>query len=245
MKIGTGALAVLLLSSGAGAAFAQAPCTLYEGDGTLSSVRENRKLWDEKIHRLPEIQRDYCRMAHLEYRMSRWFPQQREEHLTQCIDYSDRALRMAQKPQSGTAYFLRGLCRGRLGEERGFWASLGVITPFQKDMTLAMRIDPTVDFGGPHRALGKLYYELPFFLGGDMEKSIEHLLTAIKLGPGYWENHFYLAQSYMSEARYRDAKKELERARELAKTARDHPDIKSYKKTIRELIDKVNRSLKY
>jgi len=234
------ALVALILTS---ADSAHATCTLYEGDNALPSVKERLKQISEALPQLPDTERDYCQAAHLEYRMSRWLPEKAEHHLTRCMENANHALQVIDRNESGTAFFLRGLCRGRLGEANGFWASIDVITPFQKDMTMAMHIDPSVDFGGPHRALGKLYYELPFFMGGDMKQSIEHLEKAVEIGPGYWENHFYLAQSYMSDGRYREAQKQLERANSLAQDIHDTPDIESDKKEIQQLIEEVNRYL--
>lgn len=231
-------LALLTLISMA--PLARATCTLYEGDNALPAIQQQLKQLNATLDQLPEIQRDYCQTAHLEYRMSRWFPEKAEHHLTRCMENVDKVLK---GEKNGTAFFLRGLCRGRLGEARGLWASLEVIEPFKVDMTLAVQIDPTVDFGGPHRALGKLYYELPFFMGGDTDKSIEHMEKAVKIGPEFWENHYYLAQSYIKDSRYRDAKKELVLARDLAATVREDPDMASHKKNINELMQDIQRIL--
>ncbi len=222
------------------ASIAQATCTLYEGDNAVESVKEHLKQLKATVSTLPESERDYCQLAHLEYRMSRWFPREQEQRLTGCIRNANHVLNMKK---NGTAFFLRGLCRGRLGESRGLWSSVAVIDDFQQDMSLAAAIDPTVDFGGPHRALGRLYYELPFFMGGDIKQSIQHLEKAVKIGPGYWENHYYLAQSYIKKSRYQDAKKELLLARDLSVDVRDDPDIQSHRKKIDELMKDVKRIL--
>lgn len=229
-----------------GAAFAASPahampCSLYEGDSRLQPMKEIQEGLTELFHHLPVGHRDYCQMAHLEYKLSRWLPEEREDRLNRCMDHTNRVLH--HSPKAAAAYFLRGVCRGRLGEMQGLWASLGIIDPFRDDMHKALKLDASVGQGGPHRALGRLYYELPFFLGGDLEKSIEHLQSAVELGPDYWENHFYLGESYLSGGRVPEAQRELQTALRLAEDEDDEPDIVEHRRRIRELLSEVENRM--
>lgn len=217
------------------------PCSLQEEAGRPAELQEMRDQLVHLFQHIPVMHRDYCRMAHLEYKLSRTPTEPPESHLNLCLENAEKAL--AYNPQSGTAWFLRGLCRGSLGELRGLWASLNVIDPFRQDMETALKLDPSVEGGGPHRALGRMYYELPFFLGGDLEKSIQHLESAVQLGPDRWENHLYLAESYMSRNRYQEAQRELQAARSLAESVVDQPGIDAQRRRIRELLSEVERRL--
>ena len=95
------------------------------------------------------------------------------------------------------------------------WASLGIIDPFKEDMEKAVSLDPTVSHAGPHRALGKLYLELPFFLGGDLGKSSFHLQEAVRLAPDYAENHFGLAQVLIKKNNSTEARETLHELMQL------------------------------
>ena len=99
--------------------------------------------------------------------------------------------------QSANGYFFNGLCRGTLGQTQGIWSSLEIIGPFKKDMETAINLDPSIEEGGPHRALGNLYLKLPYVLGGDLERSIAHFQKAIQLGSEFGENYLGLAEAYI------------------------------------------------
>jgi len=101
--------------------------------------------------------------------------------------------------QSANGYFFNGLCSGTLGQAQGIWSSLGTIAPFKKDMETAINLDPSIEEGGPHRALGNLYLKLPYVLGGDLERSITHFQKAIQLGSEFGENYLGLAEAYIEK----------------------------------------------
>ena len=98
---------------------------------------------------------------------------------------------------SQSQYFFHGLCNGSLGQTQGIWSSVGKIKPFKKDMETAISLDPAVNEGGPHRALANLYLKLPFFLGGNLDRSIIHFREAVRLGPQFGENYLGLAEAYV------------------------------------------------
>lgn len=158
-------------------------------------------------------------------------------HFNRCIDRSSRALEL--KPDSAISYFFRSLCRGKQGEMNGIWASLGIIGPFEEDMKKALELDPAIENGGPHRALGKLYLELPFFLGGNGDQSIYHLEEAVRLGPNYAENHLGLAQAYYAKNNLISARKSLLTLMRLTDNVADNEDLLDIREKGQELINKL------
>ena len=153
------------------------------------------------------------RLARIHYAIAKKLPENNIHHYGLCIHYSSKAV--ALQSDSSISYFYRGLCRGKQGETKGIWASLGIIDPFKEDMEKAVSLDPTVSHAGPHRALGKLYLELPFFLGGDLEKSAFHLQEAVRLAPDYAENHFSLAQVLIKKNNSTEARETLHKLMRL------------------------------
>ena len=63
-------------------------------------------------------------------------------HYDLCIEHSSRALEM--DPGSAISYFFRALCRGKKGELKGIWSSLGMIDPFEVDMRTALELNPDI-----------------------------------------------------------------------------------------------------
>jgi tetratricopeptide (TPR) repeat protein len=160
-------------------------------------------------------------------------------HYDLCIDLSSQALEF--KPNSAISFFYRGLCRGKQGEMKGIWASLGIIEPFEEDMKKAMKLDPTIEQGGPHRALGKLYLELPFFLGGNNNQAVFHLEQAVRLGPEYAENHLGLAQAYYAKNNLISARKSLLTLMRLTNNVSDDEDLLSIRTKGQKLMNKLTK----
>ena len=121
---------------------------------------------------------------------------------------------------------------------KGVWASLGIIEPFQEDMKKAVELDPKVNHAGPHRALGKLYLELPFFLGGDSDKAVFHLKEAVRLAPDYAENHLGLAQILVKKNNSTQARESLHKLIQLTDNTQDEK-LLSLRKEGMELLENL------
>ena len=158
-------------------------------------------------------------------------------HYNMCIELSSRTLEI--KPDSAIGYFFRALCRGKQGEMQGLWSSLGIIKPFEEDMKKALELDPSIQSGGPNRALGKLYLELPFFLGGSTDLAISHLKEAARIGPDHPENHLGLAEAYYSKNNFTDARKSLSTLLRLTNNVADDEVLLKLRSEGQELMNKM------
>jgi len=217
-------------------------CKLYTGTASLESLKQREShLKDELLHSSSAALGDHCEIANIHYKLARMLPDQRVQYLNSCIDHSQRAI--LRDSRSGVGYFYKGLCLGRLGELKGMWKSLTTIKPFRENMEAAVKINPAIDSGGPHRALGRLYFKLPGVLGGDIKKSIDHLLKAVDYGPRYWENHYFLAESYFENHQYYLARSELQSAMEIASQPNDDPDSKTHTVEFQALMKKIEHNL--
>ncbi len=173
------------------------------------------------------------RLARTHYAIAKILPENNIYHYGLCISYSSKAIKL--QPNSAISYFYRGLCRGKQGEINGIWASLGIISPFEEDMEKAVSLDPTVSHAGPHRALGKLYLELPFILGGDLEKSSFHLKEAVRIAPNYAENYLGLAQVLIKKNNFNKARETLNKLIQLTDNTLDEKLLSLKKKGIKLL----------
>ena len=179
----------------------------------------------------------HWRQARTQYSLAKKAGESKSNHYDLCIFHSSRAIEL--HPDSAISYFYRGLCRGKQGELKGIWASLEIIEPFQEDMKKAVELDPKVNHAGPHRALGKLYLELPFFLGGDSNKSIFHLKEAVRLAPDYAENHLGLAQVLVKKNNFTPARESLHKLIQLTDSTQDEK-LLSLRKEGMELLENLS-----
>ena len=112
-------------------------------------------------------------------------------------------------PGKAEGYYLNALCRGKKGQVEGLMSGLLVVSQLKRNMEIAIRLDPKIESGGPHRALGRLYNDLPGFFGGDLKKSIWHLKQAVKIAPHFSDNHLFLAKAFYNNRQMKEAERSL------------------------------------
>ncbi len=224
-------------------ASAQNPITLAEVD----ALHEKSQLQTEYQNIAAQIENVLAgnpnqfqwqwRQARTQYSLAKKAGESKNDYYDLCISHSSRAIEL--QPDSAISYFYRGLCRGKQGEMKGVWASLGIIEPFEDDMKKAVELDPTVNHAGPHRALGKLYLELPFFLGGNSDKSLFHLKEAVRLAPDHAENQLGLAQVLVKKNKSTQARESLHKLMQLTDNTQDEK-LLSLRKEGMELLEKID-----
>lgn len=161
-----------------------------------------------------------------------------KEYYRHCIARADQAIQLNN--QSAWGFYYRGLCRGKLGEMQGIWSSLSMIKPLKQDLKKAVKFDASVSKGGPHRALGKLYLELPGLLGGSVDKSVDHLKRAVVLGPRFADNYLFLAEALYEQGNYRAAKMTLVDLLKIIEESNDYPSAQQIRQDVRTLMEKID-----
>ena len=151
----------------------------------------------KSLKTFPESDELFWRLGRVYFKLGETFTSESEKiyFFSLCLAQTKKTIEI--NSQSANGYFFNGLCSGTLGQTQGIWSSLGIIEPFKKDMETAINLDPSIEEGGPHRALGNLYLKLPYVLGGDLERSITHFQKAIQLGSEFGENYLGLAEAYI------------------------------------------------
>lgn len=159
---------------------------------------------------------------------------EKEKYFSLCQKHAERALNLNEKLAEG--YYFQALCMGKLGQLKGVVNSLFMVYSFKKNMEKAAYLDPCIENGGAHRALGKFYLELPALFGRDLRKSIEHLKQAVRYGPAFADNYFFLAESYHADGNSKAAQSTL---REFLKYVEQNPtgiNIEQKRQQARELL---------
>ena len=151
----------------------------------------------KSLKTFPESDKLFWRLGRVYFKLGETFTSESKKiyFFSLCMAQTKKTIEI--NSQSANGYFFNGLCSGTLGQTQGIWSSLGIIEPFKKDMETAINLDPSIEEGGPHRALGNLYLKLPYVLGGDLERSIGHFQKAIQLGSEFGENYLGLAEAYI------------------------------------------------
>jgi tetratricopeptide (TPR) repeat protein len=100
-----------------------------------------------------------------------------------------------------------------LAEVGGAGRALRLLPVIVDELEVALGIDETYDQGGPHRVLGRIRCEAPSWplSEGNIDQSLEHLRSAVRVSPESSTNHLYLAETLYQLGRTEEAFRELDR----------------------------------
>ncbi len=99
-----------------------------------------------------------------------------------------------------------------IAEACGYMTGRRLLPQIIEQLERVVALDGTYNQAGAHRVLGRIYFEAPAWpmSVGDLQKSLEHLRTAVRLAPDNSTNHLYLAQT-LARLHYRSlARQQLE-----------------------------------
>lgn len=105
----------------------------------------------------------------------------------------------ALRPDGVEGHFWLGVLYGVYGEAKGIFKALSLVPDIRREMEFCLQRDETVECFGPHRVLGRLFFKLPGFKGGDNQKSLEHLEKAVRGCPTNALARLYLAETLEDE----------------------------------------------
>lgn len=146
-------------------------------------------------------------------------------------DGIDRAKAAAAiSPKGVEGHFWLGVLYGVYGEAKGIFKSLALVPDIKREMQVCLELDPAIEGWGPDRVLGRMFFKLPFFKGGDNDKSIEHLEKSLKGAPTNALTRVYLAETYKSEGMRAKAIEQCQHVVAMTPDplwAPEHPSIKA------------------
>jgi tetratricopeptide (TPR) repeat protein len=143
------------------------------------------------------------------------------------IDLAKEAI--ALDPKGVEGHFWLGVLYGVYGEAKGIMKSLSLVPDIKQEMKTCEDLDPSVEGWGPDRVLGRMYFKLPWFKGGDNKKSIECLERSLKGAPTNALTRYYLAVTYKSEGMKDKAREQCQAVVSMEPDPRwapEHPWIK-------------------
>jgi len=122
--------------------------------------------------------------------------------------------RVAQKAldlreSSADAHFLYAANLGSAAELQGFVTAALTIQHLKDHVHRVLELDER--YAPAHHMLGRMYEELPWFLGGDQKAAVEHLKQAVSLDARYAPARLDLARWYVKHGQNSEAVRELTR----------------------------------
>lgn len=213
---------------------------LYHIAKSSSDLHKLHALVHESIQVFPESDQLFWRQGRTYYKLGNESESESEKirYFLLCMEQTKKSLEL--NPKSANGYFFSGLCNGKRGQTQGIWSSLGTIEPLKNDMEAAIGLDPSVNDGGPHRALGNLYFKLPYLLGGDLKRSIRHFREAVRLGPQFGENHLGLAEAYIQNNDFLLARDILQTLLNIKSGPFDEESVREWQSEARSLLKKIS-----
>lgn len=193
----------------------------------------------KSLKTFPESDKLFWRLGRVYFKLGETFTSESKKiyFFSLCMAQTKKTIEI--NSQSANGYFFNGLCSGTLGQTQGIWSSLGIIGPFKKDMETAINLDPSIEEGGPHRALGNLYLKLPYVLGGDLERSITHFQKAIQLGSEFGENYLGLAEAYIENGDFVLAKSILHTLLNMKLSSQKEESVLEWKTQALDFLGKI------
>ena len=121
-------------------------------------------------------------------------------------EIGQRAIELA--PRSHDAHLWFAINTARWGETKGVLRSLFLLPTIRQELETLLELDPRSVRA--HILAGNVLLEVPGFAGGDRAKAEEHLKKALEIDPRFTNARVDLARVYIADARYADARRELQ-----------------------------------
>jgi tetratricopeptide (TPR) repeat protein len=125
-------------------------------------------------------------------------------------DIAQKAIELSQKNLDAHFWYTANI--GRWGQTMGVLKSLSLLSQVREQINLILSYDPK--YIPALDVYGVLYYELPRFLGGDLNLSERYLRQALELDPSLTAIRIDLARVLIKRKRYEEARVELNRVLE-------------------------------
>ena len=128
---------------------------------------------------------------------------------------------LERDPKLGPAQYYLALNIGQLARTKSIGA-LKLVTQMEAALKQAIKLDPEIDFAGPHRTLGLLYRDAPGWPAsiGSRSKARQQLQKAVELRGDFPENWLSLLESYSKWGDKRALEPHIKKTDELLVAAR-------------------------
>ena len=156
--------------------------------------------------------------------------------------YADRLLQV--QPQGVAGHYWKAMNLCGQAEVGGRLQGMKLLPRIMEELQRAEALDPGYDHAGPHRVLGRIYFEAPGrpFSVGDIQKSLQHLTAAVRLAPEVSTNHLYLAETLLRLNKREQARQELQQVLSASRHAVQPRGLEEDRRAARRLLAELTDS---
>ena len=132
-----------------------------------------------------------------------------QQGIATCRQLLSRQIRIAP------VHYYLAMNLGQLARTKKLGA-LRIVDEMEREFKAARQLDEHLDFAGPDRNLGLLYFEAPAFASvGSRSKARQHFQRAAEVAPDFPENRLNLAEAYLKWSDHKGAAHELKALEKL------------------------------
>lgn len=211
---------------------------LYAEMKDMAAAREALSKYMDALVKIDDRYDAYWRIARMHYYIGSHTEKNKDKKIIfeQGIYYGRKAVEL--RPDRPDGYYWLGVVYGVYGEARGVLKSLFLVDDIKEAMNKVIEIDRSYEDGGPDRVMGRVYFKLPGFAGGDNKKSLEHLLKSKEFGPNDPVTRIYLADTYLELKQVDKAREELEFVLNMPSDSRWISGVDEYKAQAQEMLNR-------
>ena len=159
-----------------------------------------------------------------------------------CLTTANRAL--ALNADDVVGLFWKAAAMGKMAEDSGILNVLRMLRPMEKILLRVISLDEKYENAGGHRALGRMYHQLPGFplSFGSNQKALEHLKRAHELFPKDIITRAFYAEVLYDVGRQKEARKHADFVLEACIADEDALEYTEYVDIARGIIRKIGDS---
>jgi TRAP transporter T-component len=212
------------------------PDQLYADRSNLASARRAADIWKANLAAGGAGAFEAAwKLARADYWLGGHAPQsERRKLFEEGIDGGRKAI--ALQPGRPEGHFWMAANMGDLAESFGLRQGIKYRKQIKDELLTVLRLDPSFQQGSADRALGRWYFKVPGYLGGDHKLAEQHLRQSLKYNDNSTASHFFLAELYIDDDRKADARVELQKVLDAPLDPQWTPEDRDFKDKAKKLL---------
>jgi tetratricopeptide (TPR) repeat protein len=186
-----------------------------------------------------EKQDDLMRVARLSFLLGELSPkEEKSRYFEKGQHYSELLIKAKPDGPEGHYWLALNLC-GQ-AEQGGARRGLKLIPEIVEEMEKVLKENPAYDQAGPHRVLGRIYFECPAWplSVGNIPQSYSHLSAAVAIAPENSTNHLFLAETLFKMGKTEEARNELQKVLKGTRNALCQKFLEEDRQAAQRLLEK-------
>ncbi len=211
----------------------QADCNITVLQDELARL-EHELTWasEERTARL-------MRLARLSFLLGELSPKEEKIRYFEKGEHYSQLL-VKEKPNGPEGHYWLALNLCGQAEMGGARRGLKMIPEIVDALEKVLKENPAYDQAGPHRVLGRIYFECPSWplSVGNIPQAYSHLSAAVALAPENSTNHLFLAEALFKLGKTEEARRELQQVLKGTRNALCQKFLEEDRQTALRLLEK-------